>query len=203
MIIDRPAVHPNGATCDGSMLGGPSRRIAPVFPPMPMPFSPPRSPLSPPRSGRLQGRAAVVALLAAAVCMQSAGALAQPTAVQRWFRSDLPQPAPNPFGVPVAAGVARSFPEKSLLGSMTPGIFPQVSINGTPMRFAAGALIRNQLNLVVSPATLAGAAWPVRYVLDPAGQIVLAWILTDAELAAEANRPRAAATTAAAPATSP
>lgn len=147
-------------------------------------------------------RAALVAVpgtLSMLAAPHAAAQIAVPSAIQRWFRSDLPQPAPNPFGLPPAGGPLRAFPERSLLGSMTPGVFPLVSINGTDMRFAAGAVIRNQSNLVVLPATLSGSTWPVRYVLDPAGHIAQAWILTDAELDAEAKRPRTAAGSAAGP----
>lgn len=115
---------------------------------------------------------------------------APPSTLQRLFRPDLPRPAPNPFGVPTMASAPRAFPEQSKLGSMTPGVFPLVSINGKAMRFGAGALIRNQSNMVVLPATLSGATWPVRYTIDSAGDIGQAWILTDAELTAEARRPR-------------
>lgn len=115
---------------------------------------------------------------------------APPSALQRLFRPDLPKPAPNPFGVPTMASAPRVFPEQSKLGSMTPGVFPLVSIDGKAMRFGAGALIRNQSNMLVLPATLSGATWPVRYTIDSAGNIGQAWILTDAELAAEARRPR-------------
>lgn len=114
----------------------------------------------------------------------------QPSAWQRLFRRDLPAPAPNPFGLPATQAAPRAFPQASRLGSMTPGVFPLVSINGTSMRFAAGALIRGQSNMLVSPGTLSGSTWPVRYLLDPAGNVAQAWILTDAELAAEARRPR-------------
>ena len=115
---------------------------------------------------------------------------APPSVLQRLFRRDLPQPAPNPFGVPTMATAPRVFPEQSKLGSMTPGVFPLVAIDGKAMRFGAGALIRNQSNMLVLPATLSGATWPVRYTIDSGGNIGQAWILTDAELAAEARHPR-------------
>ena len=111
-----------------------------------------------------------------------------PAPSQPLFGRSLPKPAPDPFNAPKLAMQPRAFPGDTMVGAMTPGIFPEVSIDGQPMRFTASATIRNQSNMVAMPATLMGSTWPVRYTLDQAGQVKSVWILTDTELEAERRR---------------
>ena len=86
----------------------------------------------------------------------------------------------------IGSGVAaqpRSFPEKSRVGWLEVGVFPQASIDGNPVRFTAGGRIHDQSNRIVMPASLSGGA-TVRFELDPGGQVQRAWILTPAEIEA-------------------
>ena len=55
-----------------------------------------------------------------------------------------------------------------------------VELNGTPVRLAAAAQIRDQTNRIVLPASLTGTIL-VRYTTDPQGQVTRVWILTPDE----------------------
>lgn len=55
-----------------------------------------------------------------------------------------------------------------------------VELNGTPVRLAAAAQIRDQSNRIVMPASLSQPAL-VRYTTDPQGQVMRIWMLTPAE----------------------
>ncbi len=57
-----------------------------------------------------------------------------------------------------------------------------VELNGTPVRLAAAAQIRDQSNRIVLPASLTETSL-VRYLTDPQGQVTRIWILTPAEAA--------------------
>ena len=58
-----------------------------------------------------------------------------------------------------------------------------ISIDGKPLRMAPGGTIRNQQNLIVVPASLAGPGALAEYKLDAAGQVSRAWLLTPEEAA--------------------
>jgi hypothetical protein len=57
-----------------------------------------------------------------------------------------------------------------------------VTMGGSPMQLAPGAIIRNQMNLIVVPASVPGGGAWADYMLDKNGQIFRAWLLTPEEL---------------------
>lgn len=81
----------------------------------------------------------------------------------------------------------RTFPEKSAVGRMTVGVFPEGTIEGKPVRFAPGARILNEANLLVVPSTFP-ANTVVRYRVDSLGLIDAVWILSGDEIAAARAR---------------
>jgi hypothetical protein len=92
---------------------------------------------------------------------------------------DAPQAPP----VPVYTAMARSFPAGSKKGLLTPPLQQPVVIDGVPVRTAPGLQVRNEQNLIVMPNTLQGVL-PIRYQLDPMGNVWRIWILSAAEQAA-------------------
>jgi hypothetical protein len=81
------------------------------------------------------------------------------------------------------AQVQRQFPKSALRGSIIVGEPPTVMLNGSETRFAPGARIRNQSNMIALSGTLVGAKLLVHYTLDPMGQLSDVWILTADEAA--------------------
>ncbi len=80
----------------------------------------------------------------------------------------------------VAQKPARVIPADALLGRITPGALPTVTIDGKPMRLAPGARILSPDNSTLTP-NLVPANTLVRYRLDQQGQIRNVWILTPEE----------------------
>jgi len=79
----------------------------------------------------------------------------------------------------LAQGQAR-IPGDAERGTLSPGSGMSVVLDGSAARLAAGAVIRDQSNLVIVP----GAVPPnsdVRYSRDPQGNISRVWIMTNAE----------------------
>jgi hypothetical protein len=70
------------------------------------------------------------------------------------------------------------------------GNFPQASIDGQAIRFAAGGRILNESNLSVTPMSVTQPVI-VRYRLDFQGQIQDAWILNPSEIVTARREPRA------------
>ena len=84
------------------------------------------------------------------------------------------------------AQVARQFTATTLRGAITFGDFPQITLNGTPVRLSPGARVRNQANLIVNPVTLTGSQVLANYTLDlGATQVRDVWILTPQEAAVQ------------------
>jgi len=84
--------------------------------------------------------------------------------------------------VPAAAQVARKFTQYTLRGTIAFGDYPQITLNGQPTRLAPGGRVRNQDNLVVSAAPLAGQSGVVNYTLDLGGnQVRDVWLLRPEE----------------------
>ena len=75
----------------------------------------------------------------------------------------------------------RTFPGVTQLGTLEVTVFPTARLNGAEVRMAPGARILNEGNLIVIPQSI-GRTVPVRYRLDPMGQVADAWILTPEEL---------------------
>ncbi len=81
----------------------------------------------------------------------------------------------------------RVFPESAQLGVIAPGQFPEIMLDGKAARLTPGSLIRDQNNRVVLLGTLQGE-YIVSYTKDPAGQVNLVWIITQAEMDREKDR---------------
>jgi hypothetical protein len=80
------------------------------------------------------------------------------------------------IAVLAACGSQKTFPDGSVLGTMTPGTLPEVTIDGKAMRLAPGARIVNTGNLSITPNEVPANS-RVRYKTDAAGQINQVWIL--------------------------
>jgi hypothetical protein len=91
-------------------------------------------------------------------------------------------PATQPAVAPTA--LVRSFPQNTLTGQLAgPPDMGYVRIDGKAMPAAPGLQIRNQMNIIVLPASI-GADQPVRYQLEPMGGVWRIWLMTPAEVAA-------------------
>ncbi len=77
----------------------------------------------------------------------------------------------------------RPFPANALRGKMTPGYFPDVSIDGKPRQLSPAARIFNRDNMIEMPAALRGSDIVVNYTVDFQGNIDRIWILTAEEAA--------------------
>ena len=86
--------------------------------------------------------------------------------------------------LPALADVdVRPFPANALRGKMTPGYFPDLTMDGKARQFAPSARIFNQDNMTEVPASLRGSDIVVNYTVDASGQINRVWILTKEEAA--------------------
>ena len=91
-----------------------------------------------------------------------------------WAASALAQARPSPIPQDSRRGYIRHVEEMA------------VTVDDKAMQLAAGAVIRDQQNLIIVPVTIPrGGAWAA-YKLDRDGQIFRVWLLTPDELA----RPR-------------
>ncbi len=99
---------------------------------------------------------------------------------------DLPPPQSPQQSAVIA--LARSFPPDAKKGELTPPVQRELQINGVTMIAAPGLQVRGQNNLIVMPNTLQGAQ-PIRYQLDPMGNVWRIWILSAAEQAAPDPKP--------------
>lgn len=77
----------------------------------------------------------------------------------------------------------RNFPATALRGELQITQFPDALLNGRPARLAPGARIKNDNNLWVPPAGLAGQKLTVNYTVESSGLILDVWVLNPAELA--------------------
>ncbi len=112
------------------------------------------------------------ALSASALFALGILALANLTPMQAWGQS-----APA-----TAIGEARKFPEKTKLGELTIGVFPEASLNGQVARFSASGRLINLTNMIVLPSSVYQQTLVVRYELDFQGNINRAWLLNPVEL---------------------
>lgn len=90
--------------------------------------------------------------------------------------------------LPLLAG-ARPFPADIKRGRMTPGYYPDLTIDGKPRKLSPAARIFNQDNTIEMPASLRGSGMLVYYTEDANGDIKEVWILTDEEAAQEMPAP--------------
>ena len=70
----------------------------------------------------------------------------------------------------------QRLPDGSLLGTMTTGTVPLVTIDGKEMRMAPGARIMNVNNTSITPNQVPPDS-RVRYKVDAAGQVSQVWLL--------------------------
>ena len=75
---------------------------------------------------------------------------------------------------------ARVIPDDAARGTMSAGSAMNVVLDGGTVELAAGAIIRDQNNLIIVPGALPPSA-DVRYSRDSDGRIARVWVLTDAE----------------------
>ena len=88
-----------------------------------------------------------------------------------WAASVLAQARPSPIPQDSRRGYIRHVQEMA------------VTVDDKAMQLAAGAVIRDQQNLIIVPVTIPrGGAWAA-YKLDRDGQIFRVWLLTPDEIA--------------------
>ena len=75
-----------------------------------------------------------------------------------------------------ACGSSNRLADGTMLGTMTTGTLPLVTIDGKEMRMAPGARITNAGNTSVTPNQVPPNS-RVRYKLDASGQVSQVWIL--------------------------
>ncbi len=89
------------------------------------------------------------------------------------------------LGLSIAAMPAsaedRTFPPEAKRGRMTPGYFPDITLDGKARRLSPAARIFNQDNLVEVPAALRGSDIVVNYTQNADGDIDRVWLLTPEE----------------------
>lgn len=86
--------------------------------------------------------------------------------------------------VATAAAQLRAFPQSSLRGTVVFGEYPTIALNGKTRTLSPGSRVRNEKNMIVIAATLAGAKALVHYTLDTSSeQLHDVWILTREEAA--------------------
>ncbi len=87
---------------------------------------------------------------------------------------------------PTAAQI-RSFPDKTKVGMLQMGNFPEAQLDGKRILFAPGVRIMNVNNTTVLPVSLQQPV-RIRYRLDALQQIDLAWILSAEEARAASEK---------------
>jgi hypothetical protein len=75
----------------------------------------------------------------------------------------------------------RPFPQNAKRGTMTPGTYPEIVIDGNTKQLSAGSRIWNRNNRIEMPAYLQGSDLTVNYTENAQGEIDRVWILTDDE----------------------
>jgi hypothetical protein len=92
----------------------------------------------------------------------------------------------------------RPFPPGALRGKMTPGYYPDLTLDGKARKLSPSSRIFNQDNMIEMPAALRGSNIVVNYTVDGAGEIDRVWILTADEAALKVPTAAEAAAAAAA-----
>ena len=82
-----------------------------------------------------------------------------------------------------ASAIPRNFPATAMRGTMSAGMYPQITINGQTQTLAPGAKIMSTQNTIMMPSTLMNNVYIVNYTLDTQGLVNMVWILTNEELA--------------------
>src|SRR5512139_1809540 len=73
-------------------------------------------------------------------------------------------------------GSSKTQPDGSVIGTMTRGQLPEVTIDGKAMRLAPGARVYNAANLTITPNQVPAES-RVRYKTDAMGQVSQIWLL--------------------------
>jgi hypothetical protein len=71
---------------------------------------------------------------------------------------------------------SKTQPDGSVIGTMTRGQLPEVTIDGKAMRLAPGARVYNAANLTITPNQVPAES-RVRYKTDAMGQVSQIWLL--------------------------
>ncbi|WP_338845774.1 hypothetical protein V8J88_18860 [Massilia sp. W12] len=82
----------------------------------------------------------------------------------------------------LAQAFTREFPPESKRGVMTPGVYPEIVLNGKVRLLAVNIQIRNADNLLETFNTLLPGSYYVNYLENEAGEIQRIWILTKDEV---------------------
>jgi hypothetical protein len=77
----------------------------------------------------------------------------------------------------------RQFPPTARRATLTVLNTQEVSLNDKTVRLAPAARIRTVTNTLVTTSILIGQTLTVNYITDHMGQVLEAWILTEAEIA--------------------
>jgi hypothetical protein len=77
----------------------------------------------------------------------------------------------------------RQFPPKAQRATMTVVNTQEVTLDDKPVRLAPAARIRTVTNSLMNTGALMGQQFTVNYITDHMGQVLEAWILTEAEIA--------------------
>jgi hypothetical protein len=93
-----------------------------------------------------------------------------------WVSTGLSQTRPEPIPADALRGYLRHVAEMN------------VTVDGRPMRLAAGAIIRDQRNLIVVPVSLPGEGAFADFLVDGDGQLFRVWLPTPEELARPKKR---------------
>lgn len=88
---------------------------------------------------------------------------------------------------PAAQAQIRSFPEKTKIGMLQMGNFPEAQLDGKRIIFAPGVRIMNVNNTTVMPMSIQSPV-RIRYRLDAQEQVDRAWILSAEEARAAAEK---------------
>ncbi len=73
-------------------------------------------------------------------------------------------------------GSSKTQPDGSVIGTMTTGQLPEVTIDGKAMRLAPGARVYNAANLTITPGQVPAES-RVRYKTDSMGLVNQVWLL--------------------------
>ena len=80
-----------------------------------------------------------------------------------------------------AQTLQRPIPATARAGILKMGVFPQAELNGQIITLGPGLRLYDLNNAIVMPASVQGKALRVAWQAGPNGEVVQAWILTDAE----------------------
>lgn len=77
----------------------------------------------------------------------------------------------------------RQFPPKAKRATMAVVNTQEVTLDDKTVRLAPAARLRSVTNTLVASGVLIGHSFTVNYITDQMGQVLEAWILTEAEIA--------------------